>query len=297
MSNQAFVPNVRPKIDPKEEARLQAMFGNMQEQSSQFVIGEKGQRYTLEKKPTDQEEVASRSETGEVAPLNLKEVPTVYFKNCHDGDYVIDHRVTKILIEGCKDTRIHINQNVLTSTVEVWRCENVTLKVNSPVKTLQLDLMQGVVVDFKSKEYMQSVIWNHVEDLHLNFEDDEKSSCKTGFAHMAQLHPDSDIKVDQFIVRFLEDGLSHERCVRLKNGFLSTEREAADWDRRNETARDRFVADFLKQGGIHLNKNTATKKVPRNDPCPCGSGLKYKKCCEGKKEISGLAPGQKKHYK
>lgn len=23
-----------------------------------------------------------------------------------------------------------------------------------------------------------------------------------------------------------------------------------------------------------------TKKVGRNDPCPCGSGKKYKKCCE-----------------
>lgn len=23
-------------------------------------------------------------------------------------------------------------------------------------------------------------------------------------------------------------------------------------------------------------------KVGRNDPCPCGSGLKYKKCCYGK---------------
>jgi preprotein translocase subunit SecA len=27
-------------------------------------------------------------------------------------------------------------------------------------------------------------------------------------------------------------------------------------------------------------RQTATKqKVGRNDPCPCGSGLKYKKCC------------------
>lgn len=25
-----------------------------------------------------------------------------------------------------------------------------------------------------------------------------------------------------------------------------------------------------------------TKKVGRNDPCPCGSGKKYKKCCEGR---------------
>jgi hypothetical protein len=26
----------------------------------------------------------------------------------------------------------------------------------------------------------------------------------------------------------------------------------------------------------------AGPKVGRNDPCPCGSGRKYKKCCEGK---------------
>jgi hypothetical protein len=25
------------------------------------------------------------------------------------------------------------------------------------------------------------------------------------------------------------------------------------------------------------------KKFPRNEPCPCGSGIKYKKCCEAKK--------------
>ena len=24
------------------------------------------------------------------------------------------------------------------------------------------------------------------------------------------------------------------------------------------------------------------KKIKRNDPCPCGSGLKFKKCCQGK---------------
>jgi methionyl aminopeptidase len=28
-------------------------------------------------------------------------------------------------------------------------------------------------------------------------------------------------------------------------------------------------------------------KVGRNDPCPCGSGLKYKKCCLGKDGVSG----------
>ena len=25
-------------------------------------------------------------------------------------------------------------------------------------------------------------------------------------------------------------------------------------------------------------------KIGRNDPCPCGSGIKFKKCCAGKDE-------------
>lgn len=32
-------------------------------------------------------------------------------------------------------------------------------------------------------------------------------------------------------------------------------------------------------------------KIGRNDPCPCGSGIKYKKCCAGKQETGGHPSG------
>lgn len=32
-------------------------------------------------------------------------------------------------------------------------------------------------------------------------------------------------------------------------------------------------------------------KIGRNDPCPCGSGIKYKKCCAGKQETGGQPAG------
>jgi preprotein translocase subunit SecA len=32
-------------------------------------------------------------------------------------------------------------------------------------------------------------------------------------------------------------------------------------------------------GGKQEPAKAAGKKVGRNDPCPCGSGKKYKKCC------------------
>ena len=31
-------------------------------------------------------------------------------------------------------------------------------------------------------------------------------------------------------------------------------------------------------------------KTGRNDPCPCGSGKKFKKCCEEKGKTKGLNP-------
>ena len=37
----------------------------------------------------------------------------------------------------------------------------------------------------------------------------------------------------------------------------------------------RTVTEFLLP---HGESNTTTRKVGRNEPCPCGSGKKYKKC-------------------
>jgi len=33
------------------------------------------------------------------------------------------------------------------------------------------------------------------------------------------------------------------------------------------------------EGGVSKTPVRKKKKVGRNDPCPCGSGKKYKKCC------------------
>ena len=32
-------------------------------------------------------------------------------------------------------------------------------------------------------------------------------------------------------------------------------------------------------GNVKAEKETAGRKIYPNDPCPCGSGKKYKKCC------------------
>jgi len=39
------------------------------------------------------------------------------------------------------------------------------------------------------------------------------------------------------------------------------------------------VADGRATGASKQRQKVAGKKIGRNDPCPCGSGKKYKHCC------------------
>lgn len=56
----------------------------------------------------------------------------------------------------------------------------------------------------------------------------------------------------------------------------------ADWLYNLPAWNDIFPEDKLKKLYLEAKKaNTVVKgpKIGRNDPCPCGSGKKYKKCC------------------
>ena len=54
---------------------------------------------------------------------------------------------------------------------------------------------------------------------------------------------------------------------------------------------DSEVADDEDDVGYDLDEPTVRQKVGRNDPCPCGSGKKFKKCCLNKQRADGLFDG------
>ena len=45
------------------------------------------------------------------------------------------------------------------------------------------------------------------------------------------------------------------------------------------TRRSAPPPDFAQLFGLTKQDSVKRKKIGRNDPCPCGSGKKYKKCC------------------
>jgi len=64
----------------------------------------------------------------------------------------------------------------------------------------------------------------------------------------------------EFIARFSEKGTQreHHECAHFK-------RENGKW--------------FFTDGSMVKPKPLVVNKIGRNEPCSCGSGLKYKKCC------------------
>lgn len=67
----------------------------------------------------------------------------------------------------------------------------------------------------------------------------------------------------------------------LKKYGDSSDEELKTWvNMAIDECRSFMASDVLKEPVINVSKVT---KVGRNNPCPCGSGEKYKKCCGGLK--------------
>lgn len=271
----AKVPNVRPKLDADEEKKMNAMFGTLQDQDTVFIMKKDG---TVENVDVEAGQSAS----------DLKSTPTLVVKDCKNVTVNVNRRVVKALIQNCHNCTLVFNQSILTNTLECWRSENVTIETAKVLKTMQLDIINGCRVIYHKLSDFGSIIWNSVEGLELTFKDSPSHDMKTGFAEAKAEMPDSS-EVDQFIIRHLDGAMKQERCVRLKNGFLSTEREAIEWDKKNTLAFDRYKASFLKEAGVAINRDPNEVVQKPNDPCACGSGKKYKKCCQGKKVVMGVA--------
>lgn len=214
---------------------------------------------------------------------------TVFLKNNKNGKYTVDGACTKILIESCKDCEITLNGRINTEMVELWRCDNITLVMNTKVKTLQVDLANHITARFTEKTNFSQIIWAGVHNFDITIGSD---SLKTG-VELVNTEEIEDFKenFDQFIVRYLKNRLVEELVVRLDNGFPTTEREASAFDEQKEKNDKLYEAHVrklisTKTSGISdkldLLSKKEIKKVGRNDPCPCGSSKKYKKCCEGK---------------
>lgn len=69
-----------------------------------------------------------------------------------------------------------------------------------------------------------------------------------------------------------KDGIVEFKATYIENGKTIVHHERSYFVKKNRVW---FYQKWLPITSTRINEN----KVGRNDPCPCGSGKKYKKCC------------------
>lgn len=120
-----------------------------------------------------------------------------------------------------------------------------------------------------------------IPDVKLLFENDAIDYyIRGGYAEFIDylFNYDKEYTID--VISNIEDNMAWWYC------FHKDEEDNKEFDyAKMEQAMNEFIKEDMNQNIINYNK------VGRNDPCPCGSGKKYKKCCLNK--IESTLPYQK----
>jgi len=96
-----------------------------------------------------------------------------------------------------------------------------------------------------------------------------------GLRGYAQRDPLVEYKKEAFdIFSELSGRISTEVVMRLFK--IQVQKNQED---RIQTQQQKVSVNYNRGEGSSRQTVTRGKKIGRNDPCPCGSGKKYKKCC------------------
>lgn len=84
----------------------------------------------------------------------------VRLKGSKGVNYVVpaDTSIVKLMVDSCRDVRIHLQAQLLTSTVELYKCEVFELQLDHPLGTLQVDeCVKPVKIIFAERDHVGKI--------------------------------------------------------------------------------------------------------------------------------------------
>ena len=156
--------------------------------------------------------------------------------------------------------------------------ESIEQQIISSVKTLLRNKEEEFgkpIMDYLMKMIMLQSIDNHWKDNLLGMDHLKEGIGLRGYGQKDPIREYQKEGYDMFmdmIHRIKEDTLEKLCMVRIQR------------EEDIEQIREQSSQEYVLSRGEESTAQTPTKrgeakKVGRNDPCPCGSGKKYKKCC------------------
>jgi len=258
-------------MSKEESTRLQAMVGTGKCSKLKAFFQLEDQNRVIDESEVQPDEVIS-------------------FSGCKNCEYTIDARCTKIFVERCENFLLRLNGLILTHTIEIDACEKLNLLAYTKIGTLQVERSSKINLLVQDPQHFSGfMIWAGCYMLRLQVED-AVMNCDFGLTQ--KLDPTINIERTQFKVWLNSQGkLSCDKIIRLENGFPTTKREDDEHERRKEEK----LNDFAQRMGVTVNRKEGAVggRIKPNEPCPCGSGQKYKKCCQNgaTRLVAQQAPG------
>jgi len=247
--------------------------------------------------------IGLRNETRTLVQEGIDSKATIVVQNCEHCKFEIACLCTKIFMMSSADVEISIPREgkVVSATFEAYTCRQINVRTDTPLMTVQLDACTDFNMEFLHRECYRMVVWAGCENVSVSVkhatlaaadaaatsvakknpaaaDDSAEWSVKTGMTEMRKEFANLRADIDQFKIHFVGDRLLNERVVRLNNGFPTTQREADDYDRRQEINMQK-LADSMGITVKRKQRDPNQVRVKRNALCPCGSGKKAKNCC------------------
>jgi len=174
-----------------------------------------------------------------------------YWRSCKNSKYAVVSNVTlvKVMIENCSDCTLTFHGPITTSVIEVWRCNNITLNIDTDVFTLQVDLCNNLQANYTHKRHLGSIVQAGIKGFRINFLDYPDMSFDSGYSELLKTNPGINDTTDQFITRFIEEKLLTEKVVRDQKGMHSTQRELDDGKNQSEEKTTAQLKEMLKMAG------------------------------------------------
>lgn len=241
------------KITDKEKRRLQALVGTGKSDNIKVVAGKTGEKAVI----TESDVQASQA---------------IVFSDCNNCEYNLQAYCVKVFVERCKSLVLRVNGKVITSTIEINRCENLNCVLTTKIGCLRVEQSKKVNVVFEKEEHFGYAVWAGCFMLRLQV---GQKLARCDFGLVAKLDKTVNIERTQFKVWIVNGKLVTDKVKRLVNGFPTTVREEGKYDRRQKGN----INDLADRMGIVVHPSDYKPKTKPNAKCPCGSGRKYKKCC------------------
>jgi hypothetical protein len=201
-------------------------------------------------------------------------------KNCRDGAYTLDAslRVAKVFVENCENVVVTVRCLVITQTLEIWNCADVSLRFDEPVATVQADSCRDCALMFKKLNHLGAVVHATCEgslcvrwpkETNVVNENEPKTYSKESTeSSMTSI----DLVLNERAtspafgpVTLSKSGINEtpQFITRLIDSVLTTERVIRDKDEYPTTAREMLLdrADLAKAGDAD-----AKKAIERNEP-------------------------------